>query len=266
MPLDFPSSPTNGQTYNGYVYSTSIGAWQAKPSAQSPFYTGDTPPGNPVVGDSWFNTNDGTMYVYINDGNTSQWVEHRSEIARSQVGLVPVRPTSITVGSGTGSVDVNGLITFSGASSISIDGAFTSSFTNYRVVAYGITASIATDIQARFRAAGSTITNSVYYTGAAIQRADGVSSVYTGFNGINYTVLCPATVELGWSGFIWDIYQPAVSTTQTTSHFFATGYQTAIQNRQGSIMFNQTQSVDGLNIYPTTASNLGGKIKIYGYN
>lgn len=28
MALSFPSNPTNGQTFNQYVYSTSIGAWQ----------------------------------------------------------------------------------------------------------------------------------------------------------------------------------------------------------------------------------------------
>lgn len=30
MALVFPSSPTNGQTYNQYIYSTAIGAWQSQ--------------------------------------------------------------------------------------------------------------------------------------------------------------------------------------------------------------------------------------------
>jgi hypothetical protein len=266
MAIDFPSSPTSGQAFQGYVYSSTIGAWQAKPSAQSPFYTGDTPPGNPVVGDSWFNTNDGTMYVYFNDGNTSQWVEHRSQIARNQVGLVPVRPTSVTVGSGSASVDVNNVITFSGASSLSVDGAFTSAFANYRVVGYGLTGSNATDINTRFRVGGSTNTSNVYFTGASIVRADGVNSNYTGFNGIGYGNIAPITVENGWSAFIWDIYQPSTSTTQTTSTFQSTGYSTAIQHRVGATMFNVTNVVDGFNLFPNTTSNLGGKIEIYGYN
>lgn len=80
MPLDFPNNPTNGQTYNGYVYNSSIPGWQAKPAAQSPFYTGAIAPTNPATGDSWWNTNDGTMYVYYNDGNSSQWVEARAPI------------------------------------------------------------------------------------------------------------------------------------------------------------------------------------------
>lgn len=34
-----------------------------------------TPPGSPLDGDLWFDTDNGSLYVYFNDGNTSQWVE-----------------------------------------------------------------------------------------------------------------------------------------------------------------------------------------------
>jgi len=34
----------------------------------------DTPPSNPGAGDLWWNSADGILYVYYNDGNTSQWV------------------------------------------------------------------------------------------------------------------------------------------------------------------------------------------------
>jgi hypothetical protein len=173
MALDFPSSPTNGQAYNGYVYSTAIGAWQAKPSAQSPFYTGDTPPGNPVVGDSWFNTNDGTMYVYFNDGNTSQWVEHRSEIARSQVGLVPIVPTSIALGSGTGSVGANGLVTFNAATAITLNGVFTNAYTNYKIIFTVESRSASATANLRMTTAGTQTTGSLWYYGGSYWGANG---------------------------------------------------------------------------------------------
>lgn len=35
MALDFPSSPTNGQVFNNYIYNSSIGAWKATSSAPS---------------------------------------------------------------------------------------------------------------------------------------------------------------------------------------------------------------------------------------
>ncbi len=36
--------------------------------------TSTTSPSNPADGDLWFDTTDGTMYVYYNDGTSSQWV------------------------------------------------------------------------------------------------------------------------------------------------------------------------------------------------
>ena len=33
------------------------------------------PPTNPGDGDLWYNTSDGRMYIYYDDGNTSQWVD-----------------------------------------------------------------------------------------------------------------------------------------------------------------------------------------------
>lgn len=35
MPLDFPSSPVNGQTYNNYVWDSSVGAWLAQGSTNN---------------------------------------------------------------------------------------------------------------------------------------------------------------------------------------------------------------------------------------
>jgi hypothetical protein len=34
-----------------------------------------TAPGAPANGDMWFDTTVGALYVYVNDGDTSQWVE-----------------------------------------------------------------------------------------------------------------------------------------------------------------------------------------------
>ena len=36
--------------------------------------TGPTAPSNPLVGDRWYDTSQGTEFVYINDGDSSQWV------------------------------------------------------------------------------------------------------------------------------------------------------------------------------------------------
>ena len=78
MALDFPTSPTVGQQYGGYVYDGT--KWKVSTTSTAPASVQPTPPTNPTVGDMWFNSTDGTMYFYYNDGNTSQWVESRAPI------------------------------------------------------------------------------------------------------------------------------------------------------------------------------------------
>jgi hypothetical protein len=78
--LDFPSSPTDGQVYNNWIYSSAKGAWKSKPLTAAKTVNSDTPPSNPANGDQWFNTVDSTLYIYYTDADTSQWVESRAPI------------------------------------------------------------------------------------------------------------------------------------------------------------------------------------------
>lgn len=81
MPLDFPASPVDGQAYDNWIYSSSKGAWLAKPLEPMAAVPSPTAPLNPTNGDMWYNTNDGTTYVYYNDGSTAQWVEMTAPIS-----------------------------------------------------------------------------------------------------------------------------------------------------------------------------------------
>ena len=75
MALDFPSSPTNNQVYENYIYNSTSGAWQKLPG--NTFATtaiSDTPPVNPANGDLWWSSADGKFYIYYSDGSSAQWV------------------------------------------------------------------------------------------------------------------------------------------------------------------------------------------------
>lgn len=58
-------------------------------------FTGSSPPSSPIDGTKWLNTNDGIEYTYIDDGNTTQWVDLSSDNIVSQGAGVPtyVGPT-----------------------------------------------------------------------------------------------------------------------------------------------------------------------------
>lgn len=81
MTLNFPSSPVNGRVYQNWVYDSAKGAWEAKPLESAASAVGPTAPLNPTQGDLWFNTNDGTTYVWYYDGDTGQWVESVAPIS-----------------------------------------------------------------------------------------------------------------------------------------------------------------------------------------
>ena len=52
----------------------------------------------------------------------------------SRAGLAKIVPSSVAVGSGSGSFDANGAISFTGASSISINGCFSATYDVYKVL------------------------------------------------------------------------------------------------------------------------------------
>ena len=260
-PLDFPTSPTNGQEYNGYVYSTSVGAWQAKPAAQSPFYTSDTPPANPVKGDSWFNTNDGTMYIYTYDGNTYQWVEHRSQIAKSQVGLVPIVPTSISVGSGTGTVDVGGLVSINGATSVNLNGVFSDSYKRYKIVLAGYSSS-------------SEWLNIRYITGTTVNSSGNYyfAGGYINTSGMAFqTSGAPSTYgRSGYAasdGFMSELDVVGVRETDRYARTSARhDYGTIAVTQYGNTYIVNATTFDGIQFFHATGLNLNMTVKVYGYN
>lgn len=71
------SSPTDKQVLQ---YEASSGQWKNK-AATGGVTTGATPPATPMPGDAWYDTTDGLLYVYYNDGNSSQWVEVKANSA-----------------------------------------------------------------------------------------------------------------------------------------------------------------------------------------
>ena len=74
--FNFPTSPSNGDTYDNYVYDATEGVWNANPrQLASRFITSATQPSTPSNGDGWFDTNTGKTYIYYSDGSSAQWVE-----------------------------------------------------------------------------------------------------------------------------------------------------------------------------------------------
>jgi len=94
MALDFPASPTDGQTYGNFIWSASTGAWKSTPSSKTVSTVSPTAPTSANNGDIWVDSSDGSSFYYYDDGNTKQWVELISS-------GIPSTPVSVVNG-GTG--------------------------------------------------------------------------------------------------------------------------------------------------------------------
>lgn len=85
MSLDYPANPVKGQTYtsaNGTVWVFDGAKWTSATGAgPQPCYIGPSPPTGVPPGTMWWDTVSGNLFIWFNDGNSTQWV-----VAVNQIG------------------------------------------------------------------------------------------------------------------------------------------------------------------------------------
>ena len=69
MALNFPDSPSDGDTAHGFTYNASKGVWDNLDAT-----VGDTAPSSPRNGDLWFDSSTAKLYIRYEDGSSNQWV------------------------------------------------------------------------------------------------------------------------------------------------------------------------------------------------
>jgi hypothetical protein len=76
MAINFPTSPANNETYTygtqTWYWANNYGVWQGSTGAS--FSISSAAPSSPKNGDLWWNNDLGLLFIYYNDGDTSQWV------------------------------------------------------------------------------------------------------------------------------------------------------------------------------------------------
>ena len=81
MALDFPNNPTQGQQStlsNGVTYQWDGAKWNTRlvPSyANTGANPGLTPPENPSPGTFWWDSENGQLYIWYVESNSSQWMQ-----------------------------------------------------------------------------------------------------------------------------------------------------------------------------------------------
>jgi hypothetical protein len=187
--------------------------------------------------------------------------------ANAVAGLHIVTPSSISVGSGTGSVSGQGAVTFSGASRISLNGCFNSIYDNYRII-FNPTASVGTDqpLSFRYRNNGSDISSS-NYTGQRIVYfgTNIVASINVTGNTVQSLSLLDSTTADRYFLNL-EVYGPFLSRKKLLRANIQTIANNGTAYGETHTGWNDTATpVDGFSIY-TAGTSISGTIRIYGYN
>jgi hypothetical protein len=132
-----------------------------------------------------------------------------------QTGLIPIKPTTVTITSGSGSANAIGSINFTNATGIQLDGVFSSKYRNYRLVFNARrTSSNASGVFSAKLAAGGTISSSgysggqnwVYYAASTVNSWDdgtmiNITPVYYSNNAAILDIFDPyQTIETKFTG------------------------------------------------------------------
>ena len=211
------------------------------------------------------------MYVW----SGSAWVSVATEVeslatyatqsyADNQPGMKLVVPSSVTVGSGSGSVATQGTVTFTTASSVSLNNVFSSTYDNYFITTE-ITA-VSTTLQVLYRlvdSSGTPNSTTNYYSANAESNVSAVTNRYSGA-GASWN-FSQGTITVGGL-FYMNVNQPFGSTTTRGTHQLFTGGATATEWRSGagSMVHNVASSFTGIQILTSTGT-ISGTIRVYGY-
>jgi hypothetical protein len=183
-------------------------------------------------------------------------------VAAAAAGLRMVVPTSVAVGSGTGSVDAIGNVTFSGASSVSLNGCFSSVYDNYKMIITIDSISAANALQGRLRAAGTDLSTSVYKRWYFIVRNAGTSGFGSDTNTVIYLNDFGASRK---DAFAVEIYNPFRTANQ--KYFTIPDAQTESSGQgwaSSRVQVDNTTSYDGFSIIPSSGT-VTGTVRVYGY-
>ena len=209
------------------------------------------------------------QFAYIEATNTTQYYDGaawQSVGVATAPGLVPIVPSSVAVGSGTGTASAIGQVTFTTASSVSLNGVFTSSYRNYRVVFNTTAASGTGTIIIRLRAAGSDVTTANYLaqTLQGSGNAAPANAIVTG--GASWPYMSLGSAADAINGFVCDLFNPQA--TAHTSGLATTGIIDSAGNSTiilRNYVYQATTSFDGLS-FIMSANNFTGTVTVYGYN
>ena len=157
--------------------------------------------------------------------------------------------------------------TQSGTAALNVDGVFTSTYLNYRLVITAVQQSVANNaVRFNFRSGGTTNANNTYeyaYRGLRTNGVGGDTSTATTFAEIGIYMATYANTLLGSATI--DIQGPQAAQT-SFGLANAIGYEGGVyQMRNGGFVYNDLTSFDGFRLSLSGSGNIAFQWQLYGY-
>lgn len=175
------------------------------------------------------------------------------DIANATPGLTPVIPASVSVGSGSATVNANGTITVSSASSLTINTAFPTTYSKF-LISTNVTATASGNITFQLCSAGTA--SAASYTHRIIYTDYGTSTI-TSVGGDN-TSNAVLIYSLNRASGQMNIQDP--NQAGTTSWNWLNAQSSALASSAG--YHNVATAYDGIKF---SATSITGTFNIYGY-
>jgi len=187
-------------------------------------------------------------------------------IASATPGLTPIRPTTVDIASGSSSTSTVGTVSFSAVSSISLNGVFSSTYKNYRIIVSGTANTAGSTVYVRLRSSGTDRTNALIYFGGIFTRENGS---YAAWGGSGSSVF-----DLGrWNNdtiesncISLDLFNPFDSgkytafNSQSWNNDATSGFSLPLSGQ-----YHVANSNDGFSLFSSNGL-LTGSVTVYGYN
>jgi hypothetical protein len=185
----------------------------------------------------------------------------------SRAGLAKMVPSSVSVGSGTGSADSLGNVTFTGASSVSLNNVFTTAYDSYRIYINLRSPSAGSNIFIRMRTSGGSDVTASNYTTLIMGRSGAGATVeltsvndtasYLGQMSTTYTDhIYGITIDMAWPNLAYFTTMNISSMCSDTS--------TTLRAYTGSLLHSVATAYPSFTIYPSSG-NFTGTVSVLGY-
>jgi hypothetical protein len=177
----------------------------------------------------------------------------------SRAGLAKIVPSSVAVGSGTGSADTFGTVTFTGASSVSLNNVFSATYQNYKIIGNlsGSTGNTG-DFRLRVSDADNSTSNYVRQT----------------INADSTTLTAATQTSTSWTQFFIygttnvSIFEAIITNpfaTERTAYFSRSTQEGTSLKIQGGT-HNVSSSFTGFTLLAQSGNTISGTVRIYGFN